>query len=143
MTEKFEKTYYALHPDGTLRTRSTFIDVSFGKKLMEIKTGTGSVPDYVDSIRIDFVRGLYVCTDPLVAEYLDVYTNGGMFQGKYIEGKNQIFIVTSEDPTQKVATRDVVTEKIVEVVKYPISFIESQNVKSLEQLCIASGLSLD
>lgn len=110
---------------------------------MEIKTGTGSVPDYVDSIRIDFVRGLYVCTDPLVGEYLDVYTNGGMFQGKYIEGKNQIFIVTSEDPTQKVATRDVVTEKIVEVVKYPISFIESQNVKSLEQLCIASGLSLD
>lgn len=143
MTENFEKTYYCLAPDGTLRTRVTTIRFSPSQKVTKFETNLGTERDYLDAVTVEFLRGTYICKDPMIAEYLDIYTTGGLFQGRYYEPNTWGFTVTDKDPSQLVQVKEVERQTVVEVVKYPISFIESQNVKNLEQLCIASGISLD
>jgi len=143
MSDFLPVAYYCLNLDGTMREKTATIFFSPVGKVTKTTTNFWDVMEYPDLVEIRFVRGVYLCPSQDIADYLDIYSSGGIYRGKYHEPNNWCFLVTKEDPNEKKKTEYIETEKVVYRTQYPRSFIDGANVKTLEQLCISSGLSLD
>lgn len=139
------KTFYITHQDGKIRTRAT--NIYFSPSAHKLEGRIAAEDRYPDMVVIEFRQGSYIANDPDIAEFLSLYTYGGIYhEGKadqrFIIGNSMAFIITEEDPTNKVVTKTVTQIEVQEKNVITKDFASKLDVKMLEQYAISQGVDL-
>lgn len=146
--DDFPITYYCLELDGSLRTHTSSILITPHKRPFIEKTAFGDVSDYRET-KVEFIRGTYECYEKWIADYLDVYTSGGYWSptGKdedkqYVKPNSWAFLISREDPSNKVITKTIIEKEQVNKMVLPESLVNSFSIKQLEETLISNGIEL-
>lgn len=141
-------TFYMTRLDGELAIRETPI---YFPRAAIIKGRTKSEDDRDNSYDVIFMEGK--CTVPegsVQAEWLKIYNSGGTLQFPavndgipfQIRGNTNIFMISTNDPMDKVRKETVEVERIVERPVLVSTFAELLTVDQLEQFATSNNIDL-
>lgn len=109
------------------------------------RTKAEDQPD--ESSNIEFTKGrLELEADDWRVEWMRAYNDGGEITvngiKKRIKGDRSMYIITEENPDDKVKIQEKLVDRIVEQRVVDRSFVEVLTIDQLEKLCISNGIDI-